>query len=195
MTKAKRNTYMAKYRVRHREQIREYDRRFRIRRGGRVRAPVIVCRACGSESPNNINGTKKFCSKSCFRKAFRPHKNAWNRAWYKLNRERLLLWQRTYYADTRGIYQRRYYEKNRARHLTLSKLWSEKNWDTLRVKNKRKVDELADDYVKSILKLGCILRREDFPPEIVELKRKQIRLLRAIKQRKVNTCTLNTSAA
>ncbi len=221
MTKAKRNIYMARYRARHRKQIREYDRQLRIRKGGRVRTPTIVCQVCRNESPNNINGTKKFCSKSCFRKAFRPHKNEWSRAWYKLNRERLLLWQRTYYANTRGKYQRGYYEKNRKRHLARAKLWRKNNVakqqsvsrsyyllnqgsirDQAKLWRNNHIELIHDRiasldgiYVRGLLQKHSFLRKRDFPPEIVELKRKQIRLLRAIKQRKVNTCTLNTSAA
>ncbi len=57
---------------------------------------------------------------------------------------------------------------------------------------------LVDQYVRNLLAHAykeTPLPPKLFPSEIVEIKRKQIRLLRAIKQRKVNTCTLNTSAA
>lgn len=42
-------------------------------------------------------------------------------------------------------------------------------------------ERLTDTYIKELLKEGTCLKSDDFPPEIVETKRQQIRLLRAVK--------------
>jgi hypothetical protein len=44
-------------------------------------------------------------------------------------------------------------------------------------------ETLSDAYVRSVLCKGTIiLKPQDFPPEMVELKRNQLRLLRAIRK-------------
>lgn len=65
-----------------------------------------------------------------------------------------------------------------------------RRWHRNCVKNKhlddqkRIRDELTDAYVRAILANKSTLCINDFPPEIVEIKRQQIRLLRAIRKPK-----------
>ncbi len=94
-------------------------------------------------------------------------------------------WHKSCFVKSRTPLKRTWFNSNR------ETLWPEK----LAYQRKYR-DGLPDAHIRGLL-LGHedSLTAKDFPPEIVELKRKQIRLLRAIKQRKVNTCTLNTSAA
>ncbi len=51
---------------------------------------------------------------------------------------------------------------------------------------RRKVSDLTDDYVRQLLTYDTSLSNKDFPPEIVEIKRQQIRLLRAIWNPKIH---------
>jgi hypothetical protein len=52
-------------------------------------------------------------------------------------------------------------------------------------RNKKFRAELSDFYIRNLLnaKLGFRLKRNEFPPEIVELKRSEIRLLRALQNK------------
>ncbi len=128
---------------------------------------------------------------------------AW-RLWVNNNREKL------------RDYQRKYAKEKAQRILELQRVRWKKRTQAKRVAHRQRsriyraqylsriISKLTDAYIRGLLyrddpnwrkKRESFLRINDFPPEIVEIKRKQIRLLRAIKQRKVNTCTLNTSAA
>jgi hypothetical protein len=76
--------------------------------------------------------------------------------YYLRNRERIL------------AQKKRYYVRNRERIRASQRLWQKKN-----------TDSLSDSYVRHRLRNGSSLLRQDFPSEIVEIKRLQLKLLRA----------------
>jgi hypothetical protein len=49
------------------------------------------------------------------------------------------------------------------------------NWNKMK-------ENLGDSYVKSLLTGNTTIKRADIPPELIEIKRKQVLLLRQIKK-------------
>ncbi len=83
--------------------------------------------------------------------------------------------------------RRKYYQKNREEILKARKMdrpqnkkkyqGYDKNW------NSKKVEMLLNSYIKALFIKGTGLLASDVSPEIVEVKREQLRLKRLIKQK------------
>jgi hypothetical protein len=83
-------------------------------------------------------------------------------------------------------YQREYRKRHRARMNELQRERRKRNpariAEQARQKNNRARDRLTDYYVRHLLQMKSCLKCRDFPPEIVEVKREHLRLLRAIRK-------------
>ena len=73
-------------------------------------------------------------------------------------------------------------ETQRERRLEYGRRYRAKNRERIRAKDRERIESLSDSYVREILRKGTSLSAKDFPPEVVELQRNRIRLLRAIRK-------------
>lgn len=93
------------------------------------------------------------------------------RAWYAANREKCC-------AQTRS---RRAAAKIKTRNR--DRRWYSANKDKVKARKQRASTQLLESYVKQKLRRpGDFLRPENFPPELVALKRAQLQLKRQIKK-------------
>ena len=84
--------------------------------------------------------------------------------------------------------KRRYYFTHREeiRRYESSEQFRARRRPKERAYHRKAVKCLSDGYVRKLLRQGTILKDRDFPPEIVELQRQKIRLLRDIRKAKNN---------
>jgi len=87
-----------------------------------------------------------------------------------------------------------YYE-NKEKKRTREKIWREENREYCRVYRKKTIEKgrqygqiqrhtLSDHYIKNIFATNLGIKYKDVPPELIEMKRQQLKLKRAIKAAK-----------
>lgn len=72
---------------------------------------------------------------------------------------------------------KRHYQNNQRYYKDKATKWKKDN-----EYNKRKIQRLDDTYIKDIIIAGTSLKAKDVPRELIELKRKQIKLRRNVKE-------------
>ncbi len=166
-----------------------------------------LCESCHTRfEPHRFCPSQRFCTRECWNRCYthppRPltkERREYKRKWMYDRRERFSLTGRIYRIKHPEI-ARLYRQRNRERRNDYNRKW--RNNNLVRVGDQQRRSylkngeryKIGDYYITKLLQTGTTLQSNDFPPEIVELKRKQIRLLRAIRKTK-NPCTLNKSAA
>ena len=81
----------------------------------------------------------------------------------------------------RAAYNRQYTEENREANNTRQARWDRKNRVAIRAAQQKSRSSLSDSYVRGKLKAGFHGPIETIPPELIELKRAQLKLNRAWK--------------
>lgn len=124
----------------------------------------FICRVCLKkiDIKEKVKGQGKIC-KTCYRDYRKDYRKNYLISWKKNNKDKVLSWDREYKKN------------NRDKCIAYSKRWIENNREKHRAYVKNSTDRLADSY---LAKLGIT-------EEFFELKRAQIKLLRAVKQSSV----------
>lgn len=145
----------------------------------------MTCINCGLSKPISefskiLKGGKIYYRKRCKRcrgdrdYQSRDHKKqrTYAKKYYKRNRKRIL-------QEGKQKYNKEYYRKRRS---------SEKSGVKIRERDRRRKKKESADlsicYVKSQIVKGSSLKWYDIPPELVELKTKQLKLYRHVKKQK-----------
>jgi superfamily II DNA helicase RecQ len=127
------------------------------------------CTKCGDEKPATLefygaqkdckNGLKPHC-KACLSKA--------GKLYHNLHSERIL------------NQKKKWQQNNPEKTKNFIRKWKQKNTDKLRSYDKKNSEQLTDSRVR--LRLG--LRKDQCPPELIEVKRLQIKIKRLCKTSK-----------
>jgi hypothetical protein len=158
-----------------------------------------VCTKCGEELPateeyfykhiygkGGINSKCKNCLKKYSKKQYREkNKEEWREYWGKYrdeNRDKINAIQKKYYQNKEEIreYQGKYREKNKEEIREYQGKYRDENRDKIREKDKNIIEKIGDQYVKRLIYDSTGLKSDQAPPELIELKREQIKLHRKI---------------
>jgi len=130
-----------------------------------------------------------------YAKTHRDKKNKYQRKYYKSHRDTIRERAKRKYKldkktntqtaedkEKRREYLKKYYEKNKERIKARTKLYIEKNRAKVRRRiktyNKKIIQEARPFYIKSLLTKNNVLKAEDIPQELIELKKLHLTLIR-----------------
>lgn len=140
-------------------------------------------------NPNGRYGLNTYC-RPCVAARTRAWKQknyesviAHKRAYYEANKARLLEQQRQYYRENKTRIleaQRRQPEENRA-HV---KAWAKANPEKRRAQGRRRVQNLAANYVRQCITGRSEISSDAIPPELIDLKRDQLAIKRMARELK-----------
>lgn len=129
-------------------------------------------------------------SESCMRRYWANRKERIRKVaeWQAANRPYMRAYRRHKYKTD---------PEYRRRHNLLVRKWqaidkaSGKTNLRQRIRRKKRMDGLTDQYVREVLAKNSIVKARDFPQELVELKRAEIRLKQQLKQKHENATISN----
>ena len=75
-----------------------------------------------------------------------------------------------------------YYAANQEKEAARHKKYRNENKEKVAARHKRYIDEISPSYVKSLLAASLGIDKKDITPQLIELKTKQIKLTRLIKE-------------
>lgn len=152
---------------------------------------IRFCNICGgiyNVPPSTLaKGKGKTCSKRCGfaqrtlrRKTSREYQRAWRLKLYREGGQRLRAFQARHRQRAREDYDRRKADG------TYRRSGWRRSREAARLEQKQRRILLTKDYCVRLLraKLPIHTTTKDFPPELVELQREKLRLLRVVHKRK-----------
>lgn len=132
----------------------------------------------------------KMCARAPEKKYYEENREtvlAKRKRYYEENRETVLAKQKRYREENPErvrARRKRYYKKNRETVLARGKRYCEDNPESVRARQeryrKRSAKRLDDAYVRKVLTHGTLLTFGDIPKDLIEAKRAQLQLLRAV---------------
>ena len=162
------------------ECVNRMERERRVRDGDRIRQVESKYRDANRSAKSDINKRYRQKNKTVllqrekeYREANRDAINERCRKYHHRNKDEINAKHRKRYALTRPA------------QIEKGKKYREKNREKIRTKSKkhqkRYSDNLSDTYIKALLKAhGSSLVAEDIPPELIIMKRAQLKLYRAL---------------
>lgn len=135
-----------------------------------------TCKECQREirAEYYLNNKKNFAERS---KKYREE-----------NKEKYVARSKKYYLENKDkliAYQNKYKQENKKKVADRKGAYREKNLDKILMDGrniaKEYSDTLHDSHIKTIISNVSNLKRKDIPQELIELKREQLKLHRAIK--------------
>lgn len=150
--------------------------------------PIKVCKEHGDlfkddviKQGKNAQGEIKWKCKQCMKRLHKEH--------YELNKAKVLAYQRAYREkNPERVRQIKYdsWFRNGYKYLIRENLrkkkYKELYAEKYRERDKRRVENLEDSYVKKVLMNRSNLKSEDIPDSLVEIKRALIILKRNVKK-------------
>jgi hypothetical protein len=103
--------------------------------------------------------------------------------WYEKNKERINREHKEDYRENKGVWyvrNKNWQEKNKEAHTKYQRQYHKVYAPQY---NKKQVERLTDGYVKSIIVGKSRLSTKDIPQELIELKRRQLKLTRLIQEK------------
>lgn len=187
--KAKNREKQRRYAEKHPERVKAYNKKSKAKRKDKDNAR--------RKQRRMENLEKARAAVKAYNEANREKVLERRRKWAAANRERLIEKKRELRkkkADKIREQKRLRYARSNGEELRKIKQWRAANPEKMRSyeqnpermskrrqRSKNQVAEATDGYIKDLLKEGTGLKRSDLPQELVELKRKQLKIKRQLK--------------